>query len=56
MGIDKETLIQSRAWQAMEKMLYHAAAENNIDKSKIRDSKIVQDQLQVIRLKEEAAN
>lgn len=56
MSLDKETGSTSWAYGAIEKMLYHAVAENEVDKSKIKDSKIVQDQLQIIRLKEEAAN
>jgi hypothetical protein len=56
MSIDMETGEKYGACGALEKMLYYAADENKIDKSQIRDSKIIQHQLQVIRIKEGIAN
>ena len=56
MSIDKETGSMYWPCEAMEKMLYYAATENKITVSLIRDSKIIQDQLRVIRRKEAAAD
>ena len=46
-GIENE--MQTLPWQTIEKTLYHAAAENKINVDKIRDSKVIQAQLELIR-------
>lgn len=55
-GTDNEHETQLWTWHRIEEMIYYAASENKIDKSKIRDSKIFQDQLRLIKLKEEVDN
>jgi hypothetical protein len=55
-GTDNEHGTQLWTWHRIEEMIYYAASENKIDKSKIRDSKIFQDQLRLIKLKEEVDN
>jgi hypothetical protein len=52
LGIKDE--IQTFPWQTIEKILYHAAAENKINVDKIRDSKVIQAQLELIRREQEA--
>jgi hypothetical protein len=51
-GIEKE--MQTLPWQTIEKILHHAAAENKLDVDKIRDSKVIQAQLELIRREQEA--
>ena len=46
--------MQTFPWQTIEKILHHAAAENKINVSKIRDSKVIQAQLELIRREQEA--
>ena len=50
-GIENE--MQTLPWQAIEKILHHAAVENKIDVDKIRDSKVIQAQLELIRREQE---
>jgi hypothetical protein len=52
LGIENE--MQTLPWQTIEKMLHHAAAENKINVDKIRDSKVIQAQLELIRREQEA--
>jgi hypothetical protein len=52
LGIENE--MQTLLWQTIEKILYHAAAENKINVDKIRDSKVIQAQLELIRQEQEA--
>jgi hypothetical protein len=49
-----ENGMQTLSWQTIEKILYHAAAENKIDVDKIRDSKVIQAELELIRREQEA--
>jgi ParB-like chromosome segregation protein Spo0J len=49
-----ENGMQTLPWQTIEKILYHAAAKNKIDVDKIRDSKVIQAQLELLRLEQEA--
>ena len=51
LGIEDE--IQTLPWQTIEKILHHAAVENKIDVDKIRDSKVIQAQLELIRREQE---
>ena len=46
--------MQTLSWQTIEKILYHAAVENKIDVDKIRDSNVIQAQLELIRREQEA--
>jgi hypothetical protein len=46
--------MQTLPWQTIEKILYYAAAENKIDVDKIRDSKVIQAELELIRREQEA--
>ena len=48
-----ENGMQTLPWQTIEKILYHAAAENKINVDKIRDSKVIQAQLELIRREQE---
>jgi ParB-like chromosome segregation protein Spo0J len=41
--------MQMLPWQIIEKILYHAVIENKINIEKIRDSKVVQTQLELLR-------
>ena len=50
-GIENE--MQTLPSQTIEKILYHAAAENKINVDKIRDSKVIQAQLELIRREQE---
>jgi hypothetical protein len=52
LGIENE--MQTLSWQTIEKILHHAAAENKINVDKIRDSKVIQAQLELIRREQEA--
>jgi hypothetical protein len=49
-----ENGMQTLPWQTIEKILYYAAAENKIDVDKIRDSKVIQAELELIRREQEA--
>jgi ParB-like chromosome segregation protein Spo0J len=49
-----ENGMQTLSWQTIEKILYHAAVENRINANKIRDSKVIQAQLELIRREQEA--
>jgi hypothetical protein len=49
-GIDDG--IQTFPWQTIEKILHHAAAENKMKVDKIRDSKGIQAELELIRLEQ----
>ncbi len=49
-----ENGMQTLPWQTIEKILYHAAAENKINADKLRDSKVIQAQLELIRREQEA--
>jgi ParB-like chromosome segregation protein Spo0J len=49
-----ENGMQTLSWQTIEKILHHAAAENIIDIDKIRDSKVIQAELELIRREQEA--
>jgi hypothetical protein len=51
-GIDDG--IQTFPWQTIEKILHHAAVENKINVDKIRDSKVIQAQLELIHRDQEA--
>ena len=51
LGIENE--MQTLPWQTIEKILYHAAVENKINIDKIRDSKVIQAQLELIRREQE---
>jgi hypothetical protein len=44
-----ENGMQTLPWQTIEKILHHAAAENKINVDKIRDSKVIQARLELIR-------
>ena len=46
--------MQTLPWQTIEKILYHAAAENKINVDKIGDSKVIQAQLELLRREQEA--
>jgi hypothetical protein len=46
--------MQTLPWQTIEKILYYAAAENKINIDKIRESKVIQAQLELIRREQEA--
>ena len=50
-GIENE--MQTLPSQTIEKILYHAAVENKINVDKIRDSKVIQAQLELIRREQE---
>ena len=50
-GIENE--MQTLPSQTIEKILYHAAVENKINIDKIRDSKVIQAQLELIRREQE---
>jgi hypothetical protein len=47
--------MQMLPWQIIEKILYHAVIENNINIEKIRDSKVIQAQLELLRREREIA-
>jgi hypothetical protein len=50
-----ENGMQTLPWQTIEKILYYAAAaENKINVDKIRESKVIQAQLELIRREQEA--
>src|SRR5215207_10752144 len=49
-----ENRMQTLPWQTIEKILHHAAAENKINVNKIRDSKVIGAQLELIRREQEA--
>jgi hypothetical protein len=49
-----ENGMQTLPWQTIEKILHHAAAENKINVDKIRDSKVIQAQLELLRREQEA--
>ena len=51
LGIENE--MQTLPWQTIEKILHHAAVQNKIDVDKIRDSKVIQAQLELIRREQE---
>jgi hypothetical protein len=46
--------MQTLPWRPIEKILHHAAAENKINVDKIRDSKVTQAQLGLLRQEQEA--
>ena len=52
LGIENE--MQTLLWKTIKKILHHAAAENKINVDKIRDSKVIQAQLELIRQEQEA--
>jgi ParB-like chromosome segregation protein Spo0J len=54
LGIEDE--MQTLPWQMIEQILLHAAIENKIDVNKIRNSKAIQDQLELIRREQEAGD
>ena len=47
--------MQMLPWQTIEKILYHAVIENKINVNKIRNSKAIQAQLELLRREQEAA-
>ena len=49
-----ENGMQTLPWQTIEKILYHAAAENKINVNKIRDLKVIQAELELTRREQEA--
>jgi hypothetical protein len=49
-----ENGMQTLPWQTIEKILHHAAAENKINVDKIRDLKVIQAELELIRREQEA--
>ena len=49
-----ENGMQTLSWQTIEEILHHAAAENKIDVNKIRNSKVIQAELELIRREQEA--
>ena len=49
-----ENGMQMLSWQTIGRILHHAAAENKINIHKIRDSKVIQAQLELIRREQEA--
>jgi hypothetical protein len=49
-----ENGMQMLSWQTIEKILHHAAVENKINVDKIRDSKVIQAQLELLRREQEA--
>lgn len=51
LGIEDD--MQTLPWQAIEKILHHAAIENKINVDKIRDSKAIQAQLELLRQEQE---
>jgi ParB-like chromosome segregation protein Spo0J len=52
LGIEDD--MQTLPWHAIEKILHHAAFENKINVDKIRDSKAIQAQLELLRQEQEA--
>jgi ParB-like chromosome segregation protein Spo0J len=52
LGIEDD--MQTLPWHAIEKILHHAAFENKINVDKIRDSKAIQSQLELLRQEQEA--
>lgn len=52
LGIEDD--MQTLPWHAIEKIIHHAAIENKINVDKIRDSKAMQDQLELLRQEQEA--
>lgn len=52
LGIEDD--MQTLPWHAIEKILHHAAIENKINVDKIRDSKAIQAQLELLRQEQEA--
>lgn len=51
LGIEDD--MQTLPWQAIEKILHHAVIENKINVDKIRDSKAIQAQLELLRQEQE---
>ena len=49
-----ENGMQTLPWQTIEKILHHAAAENKINVDKIRDLKVIQAELELLRREQEA--
>ena len=45
--------MQMLPWQNIENILHHAAIENKINVEKIRDSKVIQAQLELLRRERE---
>jgi hypothetical protein len=45
--------MQTLPWHAIEKILHHAAIENKINIDKIRNSKAIQAQLELLRQEQE---
>jgi ParB-like chromosome segregation protein Spo0J len=52
LGIEDD--MQTLPWHAIEKILHHAAIENKINVDKIRNSKAIQAQLELLRQEQEA--
>jgi hypothetical protein len=55
LGMDNEMQMQTLPWQKIEPILLHAAIENKVNINKIRNSKAIQAQLELLRREQEAA-
>jgi hypothetical protein len=53
-GMDNEMQMQTLPWQKIEPILLHAAIENKVNINKIRNSKAIQAQLELLRREQEA--
>jgi hypothetical protein len=56
LGMDNEMQMQRLSWQKMEQILHHAVIENKINVDKIRNSKAIQAQLELLRREQEAGD
>jgi ParB-like chromosome segregation protein Spo0J len=54
LGTESETQMQTLPWQKIEQILLHAAIENKVNINKIRNSKAIQAQLELLRREQEA--
>jgi ParB-like chromosome segregation protein Spo0J len=54
LGIDDEMQMQTLPWQQIKQILHHAIIENKINVDKIRNSKAIQAQLELLRREQEA--
>jgi ParB-like chromosome segregation protein Spo0J len=56
LGMDNEMQMQTFPWQKIKQMLLHAAIENKVNINKIRNSKAIQAQLELLRREQEAGD
>jgi hypothetical protein len=52
LGIDHEMQMQTLPWQQIGRILFHAVIENKVNVNKIRNSKAIQAQLELLRLEQ----